>query len=374
MTSEKISHLRRRTDALLNEAARIAHIGSFDWYIREDELIWSDEMFNILGLSVDEQPDVQRLFELIHPDDVERVAEAHRLSLERGRSDPNEFRIGRPDGRIVTVYAQAEMELDEQNNPWRMLGTLQDITERKRIEGELQHSAEQYRLVTNAMPALIAYVDAEQRYQFANQGYEDWFGLSPEDIKGKQVREVVGDAGFDVLVEHIERTLAGRAEIFEAVIPDKDGHAHDVEARYVPHFDTDENVKVYSEDGKGSSFKMLLPCSEEALPQEPTKSSQELLNEVGEGTILVVDDEETVRVVAARILEAHGFDVVMAQDGVETFREMTKLNPDVKVLLTSGFNEQEAVSQFTGKGLAGFVQKPFDPDDLWGKVQEVLGD
>lgn len=116
------------------------------------------------------------------------------------------------------------------------------------------------------------------------------------------------------------------------------------------------------------------------------------------GTILVVDDEEIVRKVAQRSLEANGFDVVLAadgkegleklaengfdavlldltmprMDGVETFREMRRIAPDLKVLLMSGFNEQEAVSKFTGKGLASFIQKPFGPEDLLVKIRQIL--
>jgi len=102
--------------------------------------------------------------------------------------------------------------------------------------------------------------------------------------------------------------------------------------------------------------------------------------------------------VAQRSLEANGFDVVLAadgkegleklaengfdavlldltmprMDGVETFREMRRIAPDLKVLLMSGFNEQEAVSKFTGKGLASFIQKPFGPEDLLVKIRQIL--
>ena len=120
----------------------------------------------------------------------------------------------------------------------------------------------------------------------------------------------------------------------------------------------------------------------------------------GQGTVLVVDDEETVRTVSARILESLGFTTVLATDGQdaletyqreparftlvlldltmphldgeETFLQLRHLNPGVKVVLMSGFNQQEAISRFTGKGLAGFVQKPFEVDSLMTAVREAL--
>jgi CheY-like chemotaxis protein len=58
--------------------------------------------------------------------------------------------------------------------------------------------------------------------------------------------------------------------------------------------------------------------------------------------------------------------------GEETFHQMRRLKPNVKVLLTSGYNEQESTNRFTGKGLAGFIQKPFTPSELRGKLQSIL--
>ena len=59
-------------------------------------------------------------------------------------------------------------------------------------------------------------------------------------------------------------------------------------------------------------------------------------------------------------------------DGEECFRELRHLDPTVRVLLTSGYNEQDATERFVGKGLAGFIQKPYRPADLLSKVEEVL--
>ena len=60
-------------------------------------------------------------------------------------------------------------------------------------------------------------------------------------------------------------------------------------------------------------------------------------------------------------------------DGVEAYREIRKLRPDIPVLLMSGFNEQEAISQFTGESIAGFLQKPFGIEELKQRVKQLLG-
>jgi PAS domain S-box-containing protein len=158
-------------------------------------------------------------------------------------------------------------------------------------------------------------------------------------------------------------------------------------------------LKVYSEPGKGTTFKLLFPAvagAAEMLPQEtPTDTWR------GQGTVLVIDDEETVRAVAARMVQTFGFTAMTAEDGREgvekyranhaeitlvlmdltmphldgeaAFRELRQINPAVRVILMSGFNEQDAINRFTGKGLAGFLQKPFKAAPLRKKLKEVLG-
>lgn len=132
------------------------------------------------------------------------------------------------------------------------------------------------------------------------------------------------------------------------------------------------------------------------MDQEPSLSN----NWRGSGTILIVDDEESVRVIAARMLEFFGFSILLANDGQqgveifrankekiavvlldmtmphlngeEAFREIRGIQNDARVLLISGYNEQDAIDQFAGKGLAGFLQKPFTPTELRDKLRAIL--
>lgn len=158
-------------------------------------------------------------------------------------------------------------------------------------------------------------------------------------------------------------------------------------------------LKVYSEPGKGSSFKIILPVAIGA-PTYTGETTGQLTRWRTSGRILVVDDEETVRTVSARLLESLGFQVTLAEDGragvaaferepdafrlvlmdltmphhdgVEAFSLMRRVRPTVNVILMSGFNEQDAIANFTGKGLAGFLQKPFDRATLVERVRAVL--
>ena len=151
-------------------------------------------------------------------------------------------------------------------------------------------------------------------------------------------------------------------------------------------------IKVYSSLGRGSTFKVFFRASS-AAASEIVKPAPRYR---GAGLVLVVDDDAGVRGAARRMFKLFGFDVLEAEDGrrgaaefaaraseivlvlldmtmpemggEETFREIRRVRDDVPVILTSGYNEIEATRRFTSKGLAGFLQKPFTPDDLAAKL------
>lgn len=156
-------------------------------------------------------------------------------------------------------------------------------------------------------------------------------------------------------------------------------------------------IKVYSEPGKGSSIKILLPASTSPVAKESPATPGPWR---GAGKVMFVDDNDLVRSVGSRMLLALGFEPLLAQDGVaalelldahesevvlvildltmprmngeETFRALRSRQFQAPVILTSGFNEQDTVQRFAGKGLAGFLQKPFQLEEFRERVREVL--
>jgi PAS domain S-box-containing protein len=157
-------------------------------------------------------------------------------------------------------------------------------------------------------------------------------------------------------------------------------------------------LKVFSTPGRGTTFRVLLPVS--AAGQDKTVAPAAASEFSGHGMVLVVDDEPIVRKMATHSLERYGYTVVTAEDGregLERFRElhsqlkivildmtmpvmsgeealqkMRLINPRLPVVLSSGYNEVEAIRRFTGKGLAGFLQKPYTAAALAEKVQTIL--
>jgi PAS domain S-box-containing protein len=158
-------------------------------------------------------------------------------------------------------------------------------------------------------------------------------------------------------------------------------------------------IKIASEPGGGTTFRVLLPATsappvQVALPPKPAP-----VNASG-SRVLVVDDEAGVRTIASASLKRSGFEVVTANDGVEavdllttdrqfhavlldmtmprmngveTFRRIKELQPDLPVVLTSGYSAQEAIDRFEGGGIAGFIQKPFMPAALVQAILDAIG-
>ena len=158
-------------------------------------------------------------------------------------------------------------------------------------------------------------------------------------------------------------------------------------------------IKVYSEPSRGTTFRVLLPPAKEALPEAPAGPPRSPALR-GSGLILLVDDEETVRSLVRTYLIQAGFEVLTASDGreaigifsrearrvrlvlldltmprmngEETYTELRRIRPDIRVILMSGYNEQEATGRFAGKHLAGFIQKPFRMEEFAAVVRPCL--
>ena len=149
-------------------------------------------------------------------------------------------------------------------------------------------------------------------------------------------------------------------------------------------------IKVYSEVGRGSVFKVLLPLKKDSVPISVSVLKKR--SALGSGTVLVVDDEDIIRELLGEMLEELGFTVISARDGREAlaiyrmqwqeidvvivdmimpglsgreaFVEMKRINPSVRVVLSTGFTKEGAVQETLDEGIAWFIQKPYRLEEL----------
>jgi PAS domain S-box-containing protein len=118
----------------------------------------------------------------------------------------------------------------------------QEINDRMQAEAALRRSEEQLRLITNALPVLIAYVDGHQRYRFNNKAYEDWLGKSPANIYGSKIKTVWGIECYERMKVYVKLALMGQAVTYENEITLKDGLPCSVNVTYIPHLDEKQKV------------------------------------------------------------------------------------------------------------------------------------
>lgn len=159
-------------------------------------------------------------------------------------------------------------------------------------------------------------------------------------------------------------------------------------------------IKVTSTSDRGTSIKVFFPETSKTAAKD-IKTENNTKNWHSKGTILIADDEESIRRFAGAVMEKTGFRIITAVDGddsirtfkenrknidivlldmtmpgkngIEVFNAIKKVVPGIKVILSSGYSQQDTIKRFTAKGLAGFLQKPYHPEELIKIVKDVMG-
>ena len=181
--SRKKPAAQRRTESeswesALNEAQRIAHLGSWEWDIATNRARWSDERFRIYGFEPQSfEPTYDSFISSVHPDDRGRVSAA----VEEARRGPNkfamEYRVLRPNGETRHVYSQGEVYRDAAGQPVRMAGTTLDITERKQAEAALRESEERFRRMAEGIDSVFWMSNPDlSRIEYVSPAYEEIWG------------------------------------------------------------------------------------------------------------------------------------------------------------------------------------------------------
>ncbi|HVS64223.1 MAG TPA: ATP-binding protein [Thermoanaerobaculia bacterium] len=125
-------------EALLADAERIAHLGSWVWNVGPDTVFWSNELFRILGYHPDrDEASSQAFFARVHPDDLERVTETAQRGVETGIAERIHYRVLHPDGSIRHVQMDGAMIFDHDGSLRRAVGTVLDVTEQVRLQQRL---------------------------------------------------------------------------------------------------------------------------------------------------------------------------------------------------------------------------------------------
>jgi PAS domain S-box-containing protein len=231
----------------LQMAIQAARMVAWTWDASTGIITRSATACDILGLP----PDAllgsgEEGWNLVHPEDRANHQARVAAAIAAKGSYVSEFRMVRPDnGSVIWVEDRGKVTCDAMGNLTSLEGLLSDITHRKLAEETLQKREAQLRLVTNAIPALISYIDSQLCYRFNNRAYEEWFGHSALEVYGKPLREVLGEQAYETLIPYFEQVLAGQQVSFESQVPYRKGGIRHVQATYIPHINQQGNVEGF---------------------------------------------------------------------------------------------------------------------------------
>lgn len=245
---------------------------------------------------------------------------------------------------------------------------------------------------SNAMPAGGQFIFETKSIELD----EDYCKTSSFEISpGQYIKIGFRDTGSGIPKENISK-------IFEPFFTTKKagkGTGLGLAAVYGTVLDHNGAIEVYSETGVGTVFYIYLKCVNE-IPQELNINEKIVLHK-GSGLILLVDDEEFIRLIGSSLLKKMGYSVILAENGFqaveifkerheeidlvvvdmvmpemngeETFYKLKELDKDIKIVISSGFSKQQSISRLMKDGLSGFISKPFRIADFSRLIKSLLG-
>ena len=214
---------------------RFAYLGGNRNFLQEVGLA---SMADLIGKTDDDLPWTAAEAEVYRAED-EAVIRSNKPVLGAVKT---KLRAG---GQLKWVETNLLPLRNAENETIGVLGVYQDITARRQTEIALQQSEARLRLITNSVHACISYINVEERYQFVNQTYEEWFGCSKERILGCTVAEVIGPQAYQKVQAFVERALAGETVSYEMDMPYGQDKARHISAVLVPDKDDSGHVKGY---------------------------------------------------------------------------------------------------------------------------------
>ncbi|BAZ00127.1 multi-sensor hybrid histidine kinase [Tolypothrix tenuis PCC 7101] len=213
----------------------------------EGNIKYANEYFlRMLGYTIEDM-----VAGTIHPN---HITPAEYLSLDNqaitelrnhGVAAPFEKEFIRKDGTRIPILIGSALIQASASEPEEIITFYLDLTIPKQIEAILRQKEEQLRLITNAVPVFISYIDNQQCYRFNNKKYAEWYGVASSELHGKHIKEVVGEATYKTIRPYIETVLSGETVTYEVEISPPDGSSRYIQGAYVPHFSPDGTVEGF---------------------------------------------------------------------------------------------------------------------------------
>ena len=195
-------------------------------------LYWNEGATRTFGYTAEEM--LGRTPAVLYPAEDPRQLAADLQQVLNGQDFTGEWRGRRKDGTEVWINITTALVRGTGGEPAGFLGVGKDVTELRQTEHELNRARSEARLIADAAPAFICHCDADRRFQFVNQSYAARFGLTPREVVGKYLWEVVGREAYESFRPYVDRVLAGEQVEFEIEIPYEGIGRHYMHCAYAP--------------------------------------------------------------------------------------------------------------------------------------------
>jgi PAS domain S-box-containing protein len=276
---------RLRLEQRFAQAQRIGRIGVFELDLTTDRAWWSDEMFRILGIEPESfEPTFNRFMALVHPDDRARVHRLREEWLTHRAPFSVEYRIVRPDGNVRRILRSAAAVRDGEGRAVRLLGTMQDITERHLDQRRRRDSEERYRLLFEKNPLpLWLYDDETLQFLDVNDAAVHHYGFTRQEFLAMTIADIRPREDVARLIE--QHAAAGKGYKMAGTWRHlrKDGSIIDVEI--VRH--------QFEMDGRSVQLVMALDVTERLATERALQASREELANFTERLQLAIEEERT---------------------------------------------------------------------------------
>jgi len=274
---KKTEEILREREKQLAESQRIAHIGSWEHNLTTGKVVWSDELFRILGLDPRKDPaDFKMFFAMIHPEDQPLLQKGIEETVKTGKKFSVDYRFNLPDGRTRILLAQAELICDEIGTQRILHGTGQDITERKQADEKVRQSESNYRYLFESLTDGIFIIDLDGNFINVNTTAFMRLGYMKEEMLALPLSKLDHPAFVSLIPERLAQIReCGSSTVFESVHLRKDGTAMPVEV----------NARLIEYEGKVVYFCVVRDITERKLVEQALeKAHAELEQRVSERT------------------------------------------------------------------------------------------
>ena len=209
------NELRAKTE-ILTESQRMSHLGHLKWDRSNNEEEWSFEAFRILGVMPGVRLGLSDAIKFIHPDDIVKFKSSLKRSLKQEKAFEIDHRIVRPDNHKVTwLHTRLKPQFDANKNVIRIIGTILDITDKKRNEEALRRSADEFRSIYEASYNGIPIVDLEGRILRSNRRLQEMLGYSKEELLSLTLSDLIPEQDFQETMTQIRKMFKENVSYYE---------------------------------------------------------------------------------------------------------------------------------------------------------------